>query len=239
MPMFMIIALDIIITLHFPINCSAVICSPTVIFSIMREASSETYGPRVYFPSYNLLFSIIQVSDLLFCNLLLSNLQTKNTKNIYFTVYLSLRDLTFASNREGIDNPFIALGASWCLFVQVFGGLRVVSYWIDTLVLKTEGNTYSTLLHHPFLFKGKTNASSRSSRKNFWRRCRGDLRQAETYQVPIINSHPSHYTIHHSPLVFLSPTSKTIFEKICLFFVSLPFIFLPLWPNLEGLRVFS
>ena len=52
MPIFMIIALDIIITLRFSINCSAVICSPTVIFSIFREASSETYGPRVYFPSY-------------------------------------------------------------------------------------------------------------------------------------------------------------------------------------------
>ena len=52
MPIFMIIALDIIITLHFSINCSVVICSPTVIFSILREASSETYGPRVYFPSY-------------------------------------------------------------------------------------------------------------------------------------------------------------------------------------------
>ena len=40
---------------------------------------------------------------------LLSNLYTKNTKNIYFTVYLSLSDLTFASDREGIDNPFFAL----------------------------------------------------------------------------------------------------------------------------------
>ena len=29
---------------------------------------------------------------------------------------------------------------------------------------KTEGNTYATLMHHPFLFKEKTNASSRSSR---------------------------------------------------------------------------
>ena len=28
---------------------------------------------------------------------------------------------------------------------------------------KTEGNTYATLLHRPFLFKGKTNASSRGS----------------------------------------------------------------------------
>src|SRR6266496_3433699 len=52
MPICMIIALDIVIPLQFSINCSAVICSPTVIFSILREASSETYGPRVYFPSY-------------------------------------------------------------------------------------------------------------------------------------------------------------------------------------------
>src|SRR3990170_2430350 len=52
MPIFMIIALDIVITLRFSINCSALICSPTIIFSILREASSETYGPRVYFPSY-------------------------------------------------------------------------------------------------------------------------------------------------------------------------------------------
>ena len=52
MPVFMIIALDIAITLRFSINCSAVICSPTVIFMLLREATSETYGPRVYFPSY-------------------------------------------------------------------------------------------------------------------------------------------------------------------------------------------
>ena len=55
MPMFMIIALDVIITMHFSINCSAVICSPTVIFAILREATSETYGPRVSFPSYKFL----------------------------------------------------------------------------------------------------------------------------------------------------------------------------------------
>ena len=41
----------------------------------------------------------------------------KNTKNIYLII-LSLSDLTFASGREGIDNPFIALVAS-SLFVCV------------------------------------------------------------------------------------------------------------------------
>ena len=76
-----------------------------------------------------------------------------------------------------------------------------------------------------FPLQGKTNASSRSSRENFWRRCWGDLRQVKTYQVPIINSHVLHYIILHLSLVFLSPTSKMIFEKICLFFASLPFVF--------------
>ena len=47
MPIFMIIALDIVITLRFSINCSAIIWSPTVLFAILREATSETYGPRV------------------------------------------------------------------------------------------------------------------------------------------------------------------------------------------------
>ena len=44
--------LDSLITMHFSINCSAVICSPTVLFTILREASSESYGPRVYLLSY-------------------------------------------------------------------------------------------------------------------------------------------------------------------------------------------
>ena len=44
------------------INCSEVISSPTVIHVIRREATSETYGPWVYFPSYNLLSYILLVS---------------------------------------------------------------------------------------------------------------------------------------------------------------------------------
>ena len=80
----------------------------------------------------------------------------------------------FANNREGIDNPFITLGASWCLFVQVFGDLCVVSYWIDTLVLKTEGNTYSTLLHHPFLFKEKPTQAQEVEETTSVRQCVGN-----------------------------------------------------------------
>ena len=49
MPIFIIIGLHIVTTLRFSINCSAVICSPTVLFAILREASSENYGPQVYY----------------------------------------------------------------------------------------------------------------------------------------------------------------------------------------------
>ena len=62
MPIFMIIALDIVIIMRSSINCLAVICLPTEIFAILREASSETYGPRVYFPSYK--FPIYNISFL-------------------------------------------------------------------------------------------------------------------------------------------------------------------------------
>ena len=72
------------------------------IVMLMREATSETYGPRVYFPSY--IFRSIN-----------QNTQKYLAVFIYFyfvlrfsnLLYLSLSDLTF-----GIDNPFIALGAS-------------------------------------------------------------------------------------------------------------------------------
>ena len=69
-------------------------------YAILREATSETYGPRVYLLSYKFSIYFILQS-------LLSNLYHKNTKNIYL-ILLSLSDLTFASGSEGIDNPFIA-----------------------------------------------------------------------------------------------------------------------------------
>ena len=82
MPIFMIIALDIVITLRFSINCSAVICSPIVIFMLVREAASETYGPRVYFPSYK--FPIY-----FYFAIFTFNLYHKNSKNIYLQVAIA------------------------------------------------------------------------------------------------------------------------------------------------------
>src|SRR3990170_4132830 len=45
----MIIALDSIIIICFSINFPTVICLPTVCYFLERDATSESYGPRVYF----------------------------------------------------------------------------------------------------------------------------------------------------------------------------------------------
>ena len=70
------------------------------IFMLLREATSEPYGPRVSFSSY-------QTPSLYYCfaftfTLFTLHLYTKNTKKYYLS---SLSDLTFVSDREGIDNP--------------------------------------------------------------------------------------------------------------------------------------
>ena len=102
--------------MHFSINFSAIICSPTAMHAILREATSETYGPRVYFTSYK--FPIYNSSLLFILRSLFSNLYKKIPK---IFILLSLSDLTFASGREGIDNPFIALVAR---FLIVCAGTR-------------------------------------------------------------------------------------------------------------------
>src|SRR3954465_9219613 len=86
MPIFMIIALDIFIIMHFSINCSAVICSPNVIHAILREATSETYGPRVSFLLYCISFIYI-ASRLLFCNLYFPIYTTKIPKKLLYYLY--------------------------------------------------------------------------------------------------------------------------------------------------------
>ena len=68
-------------------------------YAILREATSETYGPRVYFPSYKFPIYFILQS-------LLSIYIIKIPK---IFILLSLSYLTFVSDRVGIENPFITL----------------------------------------------------------------------------------------------------------------------------------
>ena len=102
------------------------------ILMLLREATSETYGPRVYLYHINLLLLSYFLCYFL-CLYFTLHLYHKNTKNIILS-YLS--DHTLVSDREGIDNPFIALVARIYLFCVGARDSRVASYWIDTLVLK-------------------------------------------------------------------------------------------------------
>ena len=83
-------------------------------YAILREATSETYGPRVHLPSYyfpiNLLF--------LFCNLYFPIYATKILK---IFILLSLSDLTLVSDLVGIDNPLSRWLRGFICFVQVRG----------------------------------------------------------------------------------------------------------------------
>ena len=101
-------------------------------YAILREATSETYGPRSIFHHINLPPTCYFCHPL-FYNLYFSIYTTKISK---IFILLSLSDLIVASGREGIDNPFIALVARFLFVCVGTRDLRVASYWIDTLVLK-------------------------------------------------------------------------------------------------------
>ena len=134
-------------------------CSPPYYLPSREKPLVKPMAPGSIFHHISFQSTILQ-------SFTFRSIHQKNPKICYLLIsflYLSLSDLTFESNREGIDNPFIALGASCLIVCAGIGDLCIVFYWIDTLVLKLREILISTLLHHPFLFKGKINGSSRSS----------------------------------------------------------------------------
>ena len=116
---------------------------------------------------------------------------------------------------------------------------------------KTEGNTYATLLHHPFLF-GENQRSAQEVARRISGAVAGEVRasqdltpnnepflapfprrstQKSTYQVTITNPYFSHYIICLLPFVFLSPTSPLPFYSPSLSILPL-FLYLPLCARL-------
>ena len=93
---------------------------------------------------------------LLFASLLFCIYIIKYQKYIYLIIF-SLSDLTFASGHEGIDNPFITLVARFVFICVGVWDSSVISYWIDTLVLKNQGKYLRYFTASPFPLHGKTN----------------------------------------------------------------------------------
>ena len=100
-----------VIIICFSTNCPTVICLPTVCYVFEREASSENYGPRVYF----IIYKKPKIYFLLFYFA------------IYF-IYLSLSELILANNEfKGIDNPLARVGCKYlllCVYVLLIFCLR-------------------------------------------------------------------------------------------------------------------
>ena len=184
-------------------------------------------------------FNLLLFASLLFCIYI-----TKYQKYIYLII-LSLSDLTFVSDHEGIDNHLSCWSRGFICLCRCEGLVRglLLDRYLGSQKLRE--NTYTTLLHHPFLFNSKPTRCSRGSKKDFWRRCRGGSRktsqdltpdnesfvaplQVKTYQVPITNPYLPHYVICHLPLVFLSPTSPLLFYSPSLSILPL-FLYSPLF----------
>ena len=83
------------------------------ILMLLREATSETYGPRVYSHHINLNHFNLALLFYFAFTFYFASLYQKYQK--YYLSSLSV--LIFASYREGIDNPFIALVVRSLLFV--------------------------------------------------------------------------------------------------------------------------
>src|SRR6187399_2068024 len=120
----------------------------------------------------------------------------------------SLSDLTFVSDHKGIDNPLSCWLRSSYLFVQVRGtrawsptGLNLGSQKLREILTLLCCITLSS--------SRKYNARSRSSKKNFWRRCRGGLRKSHipsTYHKPLsfaLHLFASRFPLPHFTLAIL------------------------------------
>ena len=137
--------LDILIIMLNSVNCSIVICSPIVENLCSREKPLVKPMARVY--SHHINLHHFNIALLFILPLLFTlHLYIKNTKNI-----LSIRS-HYRKWPWRAWQPLITLVASSYHFVQVRG----TWVWAPTGLIpwfsKTKGNTYATLLHHPFLF---------------------------------------------------------------------------------------
>ena len=129
MPIFIIIALDIVITLRFCINCLTVICSPTVLFAFKREASMKPMAPGSIF--HYICFRPIN-PKILCCNLF--------TFILFYVLVIFYIYLYQISSLQGTVKGLTTPLSRWvqvfdCLCRCIDWGLACISYWIDTLVL--------------------------------------------------------------------------------------------------------
>src|SRR3989337_2439564 len=132
MPIFIVIALDTVITMRFSINCSTVICLPTICVLSREKPLVKTMAPGSIF--HHIVFRSIK----------------PKTQKYLAAIYLSLFYFpllfifyTYLYQISSLQVTMKGLTTALLRWVQIFVCLcrcyhwRLVcsSYWIDTLVL--------------------------------------------------------------------------------------------------------
>ena len=157
--------LDIIIIIRSSINCPRVICVPTVCY-FLRETTSETYDPRVYFPIIYFQIYIAIFLFYLFASFIFRYIKPKIQKYlaaVYLFRGLFILSTTFIScylpilrrhTRKGLTTPLTRRVSSICYLCAcavyvVWGGSPTGSI---TLVSSLREIPTVAILHHPFLF---------------------------------------------------------------------------------------
>ena len=129
--MFMIIALDIIIIMRSSINCSTIICLPTVCILSRQKPLVKTMAARSIF--YHIIFRSIKPKTQKYFAAIYLPLLCFALLLIFYTYLYQISSLQVTV--KGLTTPY-RVGCE-DLFVCVGGrDSCVVSYWIDTLVLK-------------------------------------------------------------------------------------------------------
>ena len=148
--------LDILITMLNSVNCSTVICSPTVEYLCSRE--NPLVKPMA--PGSILIISIyitlVTCFVFIFPLLFTLHLSIKNTKNI-----ISIR--SHSRKWPWRDWQPLSLGCKLLSFCVGTRDLCVVSYWIDTLVLKNWGKYLRYFTASAFPLWGNPTQCSRAS----------------------------------------------------------------------------
>ena len=195
------------------------------ILMLLREATSETYGPRVYLHHINLP-TLSCFLFILLCFYFTLHIYHKSTKNIVLS-YLS--DLTLVSDRVGIDNPLSRWLRGFICLCRCEGLVRglLLDWYLGSQKLRE----ILTLLCCITLSSSRENQrSAQEVARRISGAVAGESTQKSTYQVPITNPYLPHYIICHLPLVFLSPTSPLPFYSPSLSLSSLSFSICPFCP---------
>jgi hypothetical protein len=132
MPIYMIIALDIIITMRFSINCSTVICVPTVCFLSREKPLMKSMAHGSIF--YHIIFRSIKSKTQNYLAVIYLLLFYFALLLIFYIYHYQISSLRVTV--KGLTTPL----SRWvqvfvCLCRYKYWRLVCSSYWIDTLVL--------------------------------------------------------------------------------------------------------